>query len=83
MVSRNQARVRWEQDEEADVSWADPQTLAELRSGTLEALACAVQVWDRRTQGWRTVASCCGIVVRPGDTYCRIMEAELALEGMS
>lgn len=76
--------VEWVEDDDCDTSWADEQTLDELRSGLLVALGCVVTysrplAWSGATT--EEHASLWGVVVRGiNDPYCRVVAAELCSE---
>lgn len=81
-VDTGEARVRWEMDEWADLSWADERELALIRSGALQVRCCLLETRCTACKRWETSASLFGIVSAFDnlDHYPRVVEAELALE---
>lgn len=69
--------IRWEADEDVDLSWADEEVLAKINDGTYEVLACLVTL---EADGEAKSAGLCGIIVGANDTYARVVEAELVSE---
>lgn len=67
--------VEWMHDPEADLSWADAETLRKIDNGTYGVLGCIVT--DPDTDD---VESLWGIVAAFEDPYMHVVEAELSAE---
>jgi hypothetical protein len=76
--------VEWVDDNDADLSWADESTLADIDAGTYAVLGCVVTyhaplAWSGATT--ERFESLWGIVVTgPNDPYCRVVAAELCAQ---
>jgi hypothetical protein len=77
--AENDERIEfvWEDDWDADLSWADPKTVDSLNRGELYCLLLLVR-YDGEVEN-----ALGGIVVTPDDPYMRVCEAELASETYS
>jgi hypothetical protein len=73
------ARVRWESEEDGDLSWADKATLARLESGYYSHDVCLLETCCEHGR-WSVVASLGGIVHDGSPGYMQTVEAELAME---
>lgn len=71
--------VRWEDDVDPDLSWADADTLDKLERGVWVVVGCIATLYDPDLVE-PAIASLWGIVVEPGDPYIRVVEAELVSE---
>ncbi len=86
---RGLIRFTWEYDQDADLSWADAETIGQWRAGYLGVRGCVAEVPKRcdhcghevGEDAWEVAASLWGIVVTgESDPYCRLVESELAHE---
>lgn len=80
LEAEDRIAIRWEWDDEADLSWADEETLAKLADGTYEVVTCLVTIED---DGEARSAGLCGIIIAANDPYARVVEAELVSELIS
>lgn len=68
----------WVEDDDADVSWMDKKARRDYRMGKTKMLGCVL--YDSNDE---VLASLWAIHVSGrGDAYCRVVEAELALEAI-
>ncbi len=88
MIDRDQARVRWVQDEYFDLEGFTDDALTErktrenLQSGLWEVRGCIVEVRCPKCKQWEQRASLWGIVSAfdQQDNYPKVVEGELASE---
>lgn len=70
--------TEWVHDGDADLSWADAQTMRKIEQGTYEVLGAIL-----KDQNGAILASLWGIVMHVDEhDYRRVLAAELAQEGM-
>jgi hypothetical protein len=79
-VANHLVKVRWEYDENADLSWADQQTKDRIASGYYTVEGCSIDVLQECGHWDRGVASVWGVVLESRDLQRAVIEAELALE---
>lgn len=78
-LERGDAKVTWDYDETTDVSWADEETMANIRDGRLMCMTLVIE--KRAPCGHFEVAAALGGIVTDGDAIDRrLYEAEVALE---
>lgn len=77
LCEADQARIVWDWDDGADLSWMTDTERAKEH----EILCARIEFRCVSCRGWETVASLCGIVDADAD-YRRVIEAELACEAM-
>lgn len=77
MEEAGRLTVTWEHDQDADLSWADAETLDNIARGIWHVSGCVV------TLDGEHVASLWGIVRGYGDPYMTVVEAELCSQAMA
>lgn len=74
------ARIRWETDQDPDLSWADAETLEKIDGGTWTVDGCILETACPACGSWDVRASLWGIVGPSDDPYREVVAAELAQE---
>lgn len=69
--------VKWIDDEDADLSWADKKTISKLEHGQLGCFIAYIE-----DDSGKVIASLGGIVCEWKDAYRRVVEAELYQEAI-